>query len=235
MLWLLTRKHWALTWPMESALCLLFGSRHDSDARLCWCAGGTASEEASGGGVWRWLLQWPLWRSLGIHGNSGPQCHRVWGRLNMRASSPQQCGDNFELFDGCWWGFYIYGQILEYEDYKNETEPEYEEYEIYEDGYGFAEREGAETWDGEVNQSPTWPQNRITIKICFLFDYLLICLSSSGSPKSRERPEGRARHHWTGELLVALCWVISLVPSAGLCHCSPTLYLIVFVVIHRVL
>lgn len=40
-------------------------------------------------------------------------------------------------------------QILEYEDLKNHTE--YEEYEIYEDDFEFAERERAETWDGEVN------------------------------------------------------------------------------------
>lgn len=42
-------------------------------------------------------------------------------------------------------------QTLEYEDIKNDTQAEYEEYEIYEDGFGFAEREQAETWDGEVN------------------------------------------------------------------------------------
>lgn len=46
--------------------------------------------------------------------------------------------------------FCILEQILEYGDFKNETEAEYEEYEIYDDGYGFAERERAETWDGEV-------------------------------------------------------------------------------------
>lgn len=42
-------------------------------------------------------------------------------------------------------------QAVEYEDISNETEnQEYEEYETYEDGYGFAEREGEDTWDGEV-------------------------------------------------------------------------------------
>lgn len=46
--------------------------------------------------------------------------------------------------------FSIPQHILEYEDYKNDTESEYEEYEIY-DGYDFAERERAETWNGEVN------------------------------------------------------------------------------------
>ncbi|CAB1341835.1 unnamed protein product [Coregonus sp. 'balchen'] len=43
-------------------------------------------------------------------------------------------------------------EIVEYEDISNETEnQEYEEYETYEDGYGFAEREGADTWDGEAS------------------------------------------------------------------------------------
>lgn len=46
---------------------------------------------------------------------------------------------------------FIHSQILEYEDYKNNTESDYEEYETYEDGYDFAERERAETWDREVN------------------------------------------------------------------------------------
>lgn len=44
--------------------------------------------------------------------------------------------------------FTISEQILDYDDFKNDTT--YEEYELYEDGFGFAEREGAETWDGEV-------------------------------------------------------------------------------------
>uniref|UniRef100_A0A668AYK6 Collagen, type V, alpha 3a n=1 Tax=Myripristis murdjan TaxID=586833 RepID=A0A668AYK6_9TELE len=42
-------------------------------------------------------------------------------------------------------------EVLEYGDFKNETESEYEEYEIYDDGFGFAERERAETWDGEAS------------------------------------------------------------------------------------
>ena len=41
--------------------------------------------------------------------------------------------------------------MLEYEDLKNATSSEYEEYEIYEDAYSFAERDLAQTWDGEVN------------------------------------------------------------------------------------
>ena len=42
-------------------------------------------------------------------------------------------------------------QVIEYDDIRNETDQvEYEEYEIYDDGYGFAERESAGTWDGEV-------------------------------------------------------------------------------------
>lgn len=48
-------------------------------------------------------------------------------------------------------GICVHQQILEYEDYKNDTESYYEEYEIYEDSYDFAEREGAQTWDGQVN------------------------------------------------------------------------------------
>ncbi|KAG8006874.1 Collagen alpha-1(XI) chain, partial [Nibea albiflora] len=42
-------------------------------------------------------------------------------------------------------------EILEYEDYKNDTQSEYEEYEIYEDGFEFAERERAGTWNGEAS------------------------------------------------------------------------------------
>ncbi|KAF0032842.1 hypothetical protein F2P81_015132 [Scophthalmus maximus] len=39
-------------------------------------------------------------------------------------------------------------EILDYEASKNDTE--YEEYETYEDGFEFAEREKADTWDGEA-------------------------------------------------------------------------------------
>lgn len=39
-------------------------------------------------------------------------------------------------------------QTLEFEDYKNDTQ--YEEYEEYEDHFEFAERDRAQTWDGEV-------------------------------------------------------------------------------------
>lgn len=39
-------------------------------------------------------------------------------------------------------------QTLEFDDYKNDTQ--YEEYEEYEDNFKFAERDRAETWDGEV-------------------------------------------------------------------------------------
>lgn len=39
-------------------------------------------------------------------------------------------------------------QALEFEDYKNDTQ--YEEYEEYEDNFKFAERDRADTWDGEV-------------------------------------------------------------------------------------
>lgn len=39
-------------------------------------------------------------------------------------------------------------QTLEFDDYKNDTQ--YEEYEEYEDHFEFAERDRAQTWDGEV-------------------------------------------------------------------------------------
>uniref|UniRef100_A0A3Q3S7N0 Collagen, type V, alpha 3a n=1 Tax=Mastacembelus armatus TaxID=205130 RepID=A0A3Q3S7N0_9TELE len=42
-------------------------------------------------------------------------------------------------------------EVLEYEDNKNDTDTEYEEYETYDDGFDFAERERAQVWDGEVN------------------------------------------------------------------------------------
>lgn len=42
-------------------------------------------------------------------------------------------------------------QIIEYEDFRNDTELEYEEYEIFEDDFDFAERERAETLNVEVN------------------------------------------------------------------------------------
>lgn len=41
--------------------------------------------------------------------------------------------------------------MLEYEDFRNDTELEYEEYEIIEDDFNFAERERAETLNVEVN------------------------------------------------------------------------------------
>lgn len=50
----------------------------------------------------------------------------------------------------CHWQISI-SQILEYTDYKNDTELDYEGEEIYDDAFGFAERERAETWGGEVN------------------------------------------------------------------------------------
>ena len=42
-------------------------------------------------------------------------------------------------------------QFLEYEDLKNDTGLEYEEYEIYEDDFEFAERERAETMNVGVS------------------------------------------------------------------------------------
>lgn len=45
--------------------------------------------------------------------------------------------------------FLTFQQLLEYEDFLNDTQ--YEEYEIYEDDFDFAERERAETLHVEVN------------------------------------------------------------------------------------
>lgn len=47
-------------------------------------------------------------------------------------------------------------QIIEYEDFRNDTELEYEEYEIFEDDFDFAERERAETLNVEVNCMFSW-------------------------------------------------------------------------------
>ena len=42
-------------------------------------------------------------------------------------------------------------QIIEYDDLKNDSQLlEYEEYAVYDDHFGPAEREGAQTWGGEV-------------------------------------------------------------------------------------
>lgn len=131
----------------------------DSFKPVCWPAGGQASEEARDGGAWRWPLPRPLWWSLSFHGNSGPECYWLWGRLNANARNVSTLAQNTKrLF---WYAPHLNGisfffhsisiQILEYEDYKNDTESEYEEYELYEDSFEFAERERAETWDGEVN------------------------------------------------------------------------------------
>ena len=98
-------------------------------------------------------------------------------------------------------------QILQYEDYKNGTE--YEDYEISDEGYGFAEREGAETWNGEVNHKAnsegTLHQMSGHILKCLCQEmsnkpYPFICFSSPGEPQRREGPEGRASCFWTGEL-----------------------------------
>lgn len=48
--------------------------------------------------------------------------------------------------------FFIPEQILEYEHHKNDSESDYEEYEIYDDSFDFAERDKAQTWNGEVNR-----------------------------------------------------------------------------------
>lgn len=45
-------------------------------------AGGHASGEGSGGGVWRWSLRRPVWRCLRFHINCEPKRHRARGRSN---------------------------------------------------------------------------------------------------------------------------------------------------------
>jgi len=47
--------------------------------------------------------------------------------------------------------FLTFQQFLEYEELKNDSVSEYEEYEMYEDDFDFAERERAETFDFGVN------------------------------------------------------------------------------------
>lgn len=85
--------------------------------------------------------------------------------------------------------FFIPEQILEYEDYKNGTESEYEEYEIYEDSFDFAERDRAETWNGEVSLKVNsvheihQVSGHILNCLCQVISnnpYLFICFSSSG-------------------------------------------------------
>ncbi len=70
--------HWVL---MRTAQCPLVHLCYDSFKSVL-SAGRQASDKASGGGVWRWPLQRPLWWSLSFHGNSGPECDWIWGRLN---------------------------------------------------------------------------------------------------------------------------------------------------------
>uniref|UniRef100_A0A8C7MWA7 Collagen, type V, alpha 3a n=1 Tax=Oncorhynchus kisutch TaxID=8019 RepID=A0A8C7MWA7_ONCKI len=94
-------------------------------------------------------------------------------RLDQK-SQVEELDDNFygDLYDDLAVSMVTVGpniseyEAVEYEDISNETEnQEYEEYEMYEDGYGFAEREGADTWDGEVgliNQSVQLPHTVMT-------------------------------------------------------------------------
>lgn len=64
--------------------------------------------------------------------------------------------------------FFTLYQTLEYEDFKNETGSEYEEYEIYDNGYDFAERERAQTWDGEVNLKVISHMKRVVMPLIAL-------------------------------------------------------------------
>lgn len=81
---------------------------------------------------------------------------------------------------------FIPEQILEYEDAKNDTV--YEEYEEYKDSFEFAERDRAETWNGEVNLGVNSHKihqvsGGIINCLCEVSPnkpYLFICLSSSG-------------------------------------------------------
>lgn len=91
-------------------------------------------------------------------------------------------------------------QILDYEEFNNDTELEYEEYEIYEDDFDFAERERAETLNVEVNL------NRGCVLSCLCqvilgYTHLFMRFSTSGYTQSRKGPKGRAGYYWTGELL----------------------------------
>uniref|UniRef100_A0A665U4L7 Collagen, type V, alpha 3a n=1 Tax=Echeneis naucrates TaxID=173247 RepID=A0A665U4L7_ECHNA len=86
-------------------------------------------------------------------------------------------------------------ELPDFDDYKNDTE--YEEYETYEDGFEFAERDRADTWHGEVifmvNSSGTVSCHDFNC-LCQPIPnnpHLFICFSSSGKPQSRKRPEGR--------------------------------------------
>lgn len=78
-------------------------------------------------------------------------------------------------------------QTLEFEDYKNDTQ--YEEYEEYEDHFEFAERDGAQTWDGEVipalRSECYWQTTERFITVC-------VCSSASRGPEGRKaRRESR--------------------------------------------
>lgn len=88
-----------------------------------------------------------------------------------------------------WVEFFIPVQILEYEDQNNDSESDYEEYEIYEDSFDFAERDKAQTWNGEVNRkselnthntSSEWSYLKLPVSSDSNSPYLFIWFSSSG-------------------------------------------------------
>lgn len=94
---------------MRRAQCPLVHLCYDSFKPVCWPAGGQASEEASDGWACRWPLRRPLWWSLSFHGNSGPKCYWIWGRLSVKARnvSAQNHRGAILVFTTPEWSFFI--------------------------------------------------------------------------------------------------------------------------------
>lgn len=82
--------------------------------------------------------------------------------------------------------FFILSQLAQYEDYKNDTE--YEEYEAYTDGFEFAERDSADTWDGQVTLIRNSPTKWSCLQLPLSTDFLTILIYLSVSP-----PQGSVR------------------------------------------
>lgn len=87
--------------------------------------------------------------------------------MQMQDMSSPQCSSTKRLF---WYSlhmsqivFLVPEQIPENEDQRNVTESEYEEYEMYEDSFDFAERERAETWSGEVHSTGNSIQSLLSV------------------------------------------------------------------------
>lgn len=113
--------------------------------------------------------------------------------MQIQEMSSPQCSNTERLF---WYSlhlsrieFFIPEQILEYEDHKNDSESDYEEYEMYEDSFDFAERDRAQTWNGEVNRkselntyntSSEWSHLKLPVSSDSNSPYLFIWFSSSG-------------------------------------------------------